>query len=83
MSLDTEEKDMKTKGNPGETHMYCKVSCIQHMAKVAMVTPRFPANKVDPGLHFILKFRYMKHNSHDHLTINMFVHECTNIVSKL
>lgn len=83
MSLDTKEIDMKTKGNPGGNHMYFKVSRIQHMAKVAMVTPRFPANKVDPGLHFILKFRYMKHNSHDHLIINIFVHECTNIVSEL
>lgn len=44
------------------------------MAKVAMVTPRFTANKVDPGLHFILNFRHMKHNSHDQIAISMFMH---------
>lgn len=74
---------MKTKGNPGGNHIDFKVSHIQHMPKVTMVTPKFPANKVDPGIHFILKFRYLKHNSHDHLTLSMFVYDYTNIVSKL
>lgn len=43
------------------------------MAKVAMVTPRFTANKVGPNLCFILKFRYMKHSIHDQITESMFM----------
>lgn len=43
------------------------------MAKVAMVTPRYTANKIDPGLHFILNIWYMKHSDYDQITESMFI----------
>lgn len=43
------------------------------MAKVAIVTLKFTANKVGPDLYFTLNIGYMKDNSYDKITTCMFM----------
>lgn len=71
MPLDKEEMTIKTQGTQKEITNTIRSATPIHTAKGAMVTSRFTANKVDPGLHFTSNFGYVKYNSHDQITGSM------------